>query len=131
MKKLISLLLAIMLSVSLVSCGELEFYYYEDNLSNKADDGAVTWSCDIRYPFFKGGCSNEINAALDSVLRQFRDEAVAAQGEADEVFSISGVGYDYDLDVEVIECTDGYVSLRLTDYRYSAGVHGGNLVVAQ
>jgi len=128
MKKLLSLLLVLLLSVSLASCGELVYDYNEDNMSAKTEDGAVKWSCDIRYPFFKGGCSDEINAALDPVLRGFRDEAVAAQGDADEVYGKLAVGFQFDLDVDVIECIDGYISLRLTEYRYLGGVHGGRFI---
>ena len=126
MKKLISLLLAIMLSVSLVSCGELEFYYYEDNLSNKADDGAVTWSCDIRYPFFKGGCSDEINAALDPYLRKYQTEAKDYQAEALNVYENIGAGCTFELDAEGVECAEGYVSVRFTSYQYLGGAHGGS-----
>jgi len=128
MKKLLSLLIVLVLSVSLVSCGELVYDYNEDNMSAKTEDGAVKWSCDIRYPFFKGGCSDEINAALDTYLRKYQSEAVDYQSEADNVFGHIGVGCTFELDAEVIECADGYVSVRFTSYEYLGGAHGSSSV---
>jgi len=128
MKKTLSLLFVLVLSLMLVSCGQLHYDYNEDNLSSKTEDGAVKWSCDIRYPFFKGGCSDEINAALDPYLRQYQAEAKGYQSEADNVYANIGAGCTFELDAEVIECAEGYVSVRFTSYAYLGGAHGSSSV---
>jgi len=114
----------------LSSCGALEYSYNEDNASSKTEDGALIWSCDIRYPFFKGGkISDKLNASLDTVLREYQANAMSYQAEADEMHAMGSIApYEFDLDAEVTLFDEKYISIRFTDYTYLGGAHGSTAV---
>jgi len=131
-KQKLSLLLTVLLLTLtlLLSCGALEYSYNEDNASSKTEDGALKWSCDIRYPFFRSGkISDKLNASLDTILREYQANAMSYQAEADEMRALGSIApYEFDLDAEVLLSDEKYISIRFTDYTYLGGAHGSTAV---
>jgi len=128
MKRTALFLVLCLLCAALVSCGGLKYNYVDETDEiNDASDGSTLVSLTMHYPLFGGSdASGLINPIVKGLVDEYRAYPSEYKAEAADLKAGNEyfTPYTLDLDIEVVETVERYVSLKITDSRYLGGAHG-------